>query len=117
MAKSAFRKSPRIGGGGAMPGSQSNMLKQAQKMQADMLAAQEEIEAGEFTATSGGGAVTAKVSGNKTLLDLTISKEAIDPEDSEMLADLVISAVNAAIGQAEAAMEAAMGKFGGIPGF
>ncbi|MDR0937309.1 MAG: YbaB/EbfC family nucleoid-associated protein [Oscillospiraceae bacterium] len=113
MAKSAFRKSPRIGGGGAMPGSQSNMLKQAQKMQADMLAAQEAVEAAEYSATSGGGAVTAKVSGKKTLLDLTIAKEAIDPEDSEMLVDLIISAVNSAVEQADNAMDNEMGKFSG----
>ncbi|MDR0858583.1 MAG: YbaB/EbfC family nucleoid-associated protein [Oscillospiraceae bacterium] len=124
MAKSAFRKSPRIGGGGSggggMPGNQSNMLRQAQKMQADMLAAQEDVEAAEYSATSGGGVVSAKVSGKKLLLDLTIDKEAIDPEDSEMLVDLIISAVNSASGQADAAMEEAMGKFSGglgIPGF
>ena len=84
--------------GGRFPGggNMNQLIKQAQKMQAQMQKAQDEIEVAEFEATVGGGAVTAKVSGKKTLLDLKISPEAVDPDDVEMLQDLIVAAVNAA---------------------
>ena len=79
-----------IGGmGGGM-----NMIKQAQKMQQDMLKAQEELEAKEYEATAGGGVVTARVSGRKELVGVTIDPDAVDPDDVEMLQDLIVAAVN-----------------------
>ena len=114
MAKSAFRGSPRTGASG---GGQSAMLKQAQKMQEEMLKAQEEVEGTEFEASAGGGVVTAKVSGKKELMSLTISPEAVDPEDTEMLQDLVVAAVNEALRKADSAMGDKMGMLtGGLGG-
>ncbi|MDR2421280.1 MAG: YbaB/EbfC family nucleoid-associated protein [Oscillospiraceae bacterium] len=97
MAKSAFRGTP-SGGGMNM-----NMIKQAQKMQTELLRAQSEIEEREFTARSGGGAVTATVSGKRELLRLEISPDAVDPEDVEILSDMVVAAVNEAMRAAESA--------------
>jgi hypothetical protein len=82
-------------------------------MQQDMLAAQTDIEAREFTATAGGGAVTAVASGSRVLLSLTVSPDAIDPDDAEMLQDLIIAAVNEALKAAEDAMSSAMQRFTG----
>ncbi|MDR2361040.1 MAG: YbaB/EbfC family nucleoid-associated protein [Oscillospiraceae bacterium] len=114
MAKSAFRGSPRPNFGGS--GGQ-NMMKQVQKMQEDMAKAQEEVEASNYSAAAGGGAVTATVSGKKELITLDISPDAIDPEDAEMLRDMIIAAVNEALRKAEAAMSDAVGKFtGGLGG-
>ena len=76
------------------------MMKQAQKLQADMLKKQEELEKMEFTASAGGGAVTVTVAG-KQVTALKLSPEAVDPEDVEMLADLVMTAVNDALRQSE----------------
>ena len=78
------------------------------EMQAKMTAAQDEVEAREFTASVGGGVVEAKVNGKKEVLALTIKPEAVDPEDVEMLQDLVVSAVNEALRQANDAMEQSM---------
>ncbi len=97
----------------------NDMLKQAQQMQVDMQQAQEELEQREFSATSGGGMVTAVVSGKKEIVSLTIAPDAVDPDDVEMLQDLVISAVNEAIRQAEATSNAEMEKITGglnLPG-
>jgi DNA-binding YbaB/EbfC family protein len=80
-----------------------NMIKQAQKMQTELLRAQSEIEEREFTARSGGGAVTATVSGKRELLRLEISPDAVDPEDVEILSDMVVAAVNEAMRAAESA--------------
>lgn len=80
--------------GGMGGGMNMNMLKQAQKMQQDMLKAQEELEAKEYEATAGGGVVTARVSGKKELIGITIDPDAVDPEDVEMLQDLIVAAVN-----------------------
>ncbi|MEG1461316.1 MAG: YbaB/EbfC family nucleoid-associated protein, partial [Oscillospiraceae bacterium] len=97
MAKGGFH-------GGAMGGGMNmNMMKQAQKMQQDMLKMQEELEKAEYTAKAGGGVVTAVVSGKKELTLLTIDPEAVDPEDVEMLQDMVVAAVNEALRMAEAA--------------
>ena len=108
MAKSGFR-----GGsyGGGM--NQMNMVKQAQKMQQEMLKMQEELEAKEFEAKAGGGVVTAVVSGKRELVRLTIDPEAVDPEDVEMLQDMVVAAVNEALRAAENAANANMSKLTG----
>ena len=82
------------GMGGMGGGNMNNMIRQAQKMQQDMLKAQEELEAKEYEATAGGGAVTARVSGKKELAGITIDPDAVDPEDVEMLQDLIVAAVN-----------------------
>ncbi|MBR6811915.1 MAG: YbaB/EbfC family nucleoid-associated protein [Oscillospiraceae bacterium] len=99
--------------GGAMGGMNANMIKQAQKMQQDMMRMQEEIEQKTFEASAGGGMVKAVVSGKRELTDLVIDPEAVDPEDVEMLQDTVIAAVNEAMRSAEQAMEQAMSKFTG----
>ncbi len=86
-----------MGGG---PGNMQAMLRQAQKMQEDVAAKQAELEEREYTATAGGGMVTAVVDGKHLLKNLTIDPEAVDPDDVEMLADLVTAAVNEAIRKA-----------------
>ena len=83
--------------GGMMPGNMNNILKQAQKMQENMQKMQEELESKELEASVGGGAVTVKVNGKKEVLDITIKPEVVDPDDIEMLQDLVLSAVNQAL--------------------
>ena len=88
---------------------QAEMQQKIQQMQEQMTAAQEAVEAQIFTASVGGGVVEAKVSGKKEVLSVTIKPEAVDPEDVEMLQDLVISAVNEALRQADEAMEQSMG--------
>ncbi|MBQ4618044.1 MAG: YbaB/EbfC family nucleoid-associated protein [Clostridia bacterium] len=84
-------------GVGKGPGNMQAMLRQAQKMQEDVQAKQAELEEREFTATVGGGMVTAVVDGKHLIKSLTISPEAVDPDDVEMLTDLVTAAVNEAI--------------------
>ncbi len=96
MAKGGFRGMP----GGGM--NQMAMMKQAQKMQQEMLRMQEEIENKEYSATAGGAMVTAIVNGKHQLLSLTIQPEAVDPDDVEMLQDMVIAAVNEALRAADA---------------
>ena len=88
---------------------QAELQQKIAQMQERMNAAQEEVEATEFTATVGGGAVEAKVNGKKEIVALTIKPELVDPEDVEMLQDLVVSAVNEAIRQADEAMEKSVG--------
>ncbi len=107
MAKGGFRGGP-MGGGMNM-----NMIKQAQKMQQDMLKMQEELENAEYSATAGGGVVTAVVSGKKELMSLTIDPEAVDPEDVEMLQDMVVAAVNEALRKAESSANEGMAKLTG----
>lgn len=87
---------------------QAAMQQQLMKMQEDMASKQKEVEEKSFTASVGGGAVSATVNGKKELTALTIKPEAADPEDVEMLQDMVISAVNEALRQAEDAMSASM---------
>ena len=82
------------GMGGMGGGMNMNMIKQAQKMQQDMLKAQEELESKEYTAAAGGGVVTAVVSGRRELVSVAIDPEAVDPDDVEMLQDLIVAAVN-----------------------
>ena len=106
-------------GMGRGPGNMQSMLRQAQKMQEDMAKLQEELDAREYTARSGGGAVTAVVDGKHRLKTLEIQPEVVDPEDTEMLADLVIAAVNEAVRQAAETCEAEMSKVTGgmnLPG-
>ena len=99
---------------GGFGGSQGQMMRQQQmqqkimQMQQQMAKAQEDVENSEFTASVGGGAVTAVASGKKQLVSLTVKPEVVDPEDMEMLQDLVISAVNEALRQADEAMENSM---------
>ena len=94
---------------------QAEMQQRIAEMQAAMTSAQENVEAQEFTASVGGGVVEAKVNGKKEVLSVTIKPEAVDPEDVEMLQDLVVSAVNEALRQAGEAMEKGMsGVTGGL---
>ena len=95
MAKGGFRGMP-----GGM--NQAAMMKQAQKMQQEMLRMQEEMENKTYTAAAGGGMVTAEVSGKHQVVSLNIKEEAVDPEDVEMLQDMIIAAVNEAMRAAEA---------------
>jgi len=107
MAKGGFRGG--YGGGGI----NMNMMRQAQKMQQDMLKMQSEVEEKEFSAAAGGGAVTAVVSGKREVKSITIQPDAVDPEDVEMLQDLVVAAVNEALRKAETAMSENMSKLTG----
>ena len=101
------------GMGMGMPGLNMDMIKQAQKMQADMERTQAELQEKEYTATAGGGVVSATVDGKHTLKALTIDPEAVDPEDVEMLQDMVIAAVNEAVRAAMEDMSSIMGKITG----
>ena len=94
MAKGGFRGMP-----GGM--NQAAMMKQVQKMQQDVLRMQEEMESKTYTATSGGGMVKAEVSGKNELVNLEINPEAVDPDDVDMLQDMIIAAVNEALRTAE----------------
>ena len=107
MAKGGYRGGP-MGGGVNM-----NMIRQAQKMQQEMLKMQAEMETKEYSATAGGGVVSAAVNGKHELLRLSIDPEAVDPEDVEMLQDMVIAAVNEAMRKAEADATANMSKLTG----
>ncbi len=99
--------------GGAMPGNMNNLMKQAQRMQRQMEEGQKELETKEFTAASGGGAVEVTVSGKKELVKVKLSEEVVDPEDIEMLQDLIVAAANEALRKAEEANEALMGRMAG----
>jgi len=94
MAKGGFRGMP-----GGM--NQAAMMKQVQKMQQDMIRMQEEMESKTYTASAGGGMVKAEVSGKNELVNLEINPEAVDPDDVDMLQDMVIAAVNEALRAAE----------------
>lgn len=107
-------KRPSFGGGGGMAGGgMGSMLAKAQKMQADMAAAQAEVEASEVEASAGGGVVTVRATGAKKILSVKISPDAVDPDDVEMLEDLVTAAVNEALSKADEMMQQ---KMGGITG-
>ena len=88
------------GMGGMGGGNMNNMIRQAQKMQQDMLKAQEELESKTYEAAAGGGVVSAAVSGKKELVSVTIDPEAVDPDEVEMLQDLIVAAVNEALRKA-----------------
>ena len=97
-----------------------NLARQAQKLQQQMAKMQEELEAREYEASAGGGMVTVKVSGKKELISIEIKPEAVDPDDVEMLQDLVLAAVNEALRTANETTEREMGKLTGglnMPGF
>ena len=99
---------------------QAELQQKIAAMQEKMTEAQDAVEAQEFTASVGGGVVEAKVNGKKVVLSVTIKPEAVDPEDVEILQDLVISAVNEALRQADEAMNSSMQTFTGglnLPGF
>ena len=99
--------------GGGMPGNMSNLMKQAQRMQRQMEESQKELETKEFTAKSGGGAVEVTVTGKKEVTKVKLSEEVVDPDDVEMLEDLVMAAANEALRMAEEANNEAMSKMTG----
>ena len=105
MAKNGFR--------GGLPGNQANMMKQAQRMQENMQKKQEELNAREFSAASGGGMVKVTVNGAKEVLSVEIDPQCVDPDDVEMLQDLVLSAVNGALKEAASTVEQEMGRLTG----
>ncbi len=101
---------------GGMPNmnmNMNNMLKQAQKMQAQVQKIQEDFEKEEFDASAGGGAVEVKINGKLELLSVNIKPEVVDPEDIDMLSDLILAAVNEAIRKTESAKEAALSRVTG----
>ena len=102
-----------MGGFGGM--NINNLMKEAKKMQADLEKSQEELQAKEFEATSGGGAISVKVGGNKEIKEINISKDVVDPDDVEMLQDLIVTCLNQAFKQVDDAQAASMGKYN-IPG-
>lgn len=112
MAKGGFP-------GGMGGGNMNNLLKQAQKLQKQMEKMQEELEDKSFEATVGGGAITATVNGKRELLKIKIKEEVVDPDDVEMLEDLILTAVNEAMKRAEEETSTEMNKLTGgmnIPG-
>ena len=103
--------------GGGMPGNMANLMKQAQKMQKQMEEQAKEMEEKSFTATAGGGAVEVTVSGKKEVQKVKLQEEAVDPDDIEMLEDLIMAATNEALRKAEEASAANMAKLtGGLGG-
>ena len=103
--------------GGAMPGNMNNLMKQAQRMQRQMEEKQQELETKEFTAAAGGGAVSVTVSGKKEITAVKLSPEVVDPDDIEMLQDLIVAAANEALRQMEAANAEVMNSLtGGLGG-
>jgi DNA-binding YbaB/EbfC family protein len=102
---------------GAMPGNMNNLMKQAQKMQRQMEETTKTLEDKAYTATSGGGAVSVTVSGKKEVISVKLSQEVVDPEDIEMLEDLIMAATNEAFRQMEEENSSAMAKLtGGLGG-
>ncbi len=102
---------------GGMPGNMNNIMKQAQKMQRQMEETTKELESKEYTASAGGGAVSVTVSGKKEVTAVKIAPDAVDPDDVEMLEDLIMAAVNEAFRQMEDASSSAMSKLtGGLGG-
>ena len=103
--------------GGAMPGNMINLMKQAQRMQRQMEEGQKELETKEFTAAAGGGAVEVTVTGKKEVVKVKLSEEVVDPEDIEMLQDLIVAATNEALRKAEEENAAMMNRMtGGLGG-
>lgn len=102
-----------MGGFGGM--NLGNIMKQAKKMQEDMAKSQEELSQKEFEATAGGGAVSVKVSGDKLVKEIKLQKEVVDPDDVEMLEDLVLTCVNEALRKVNEAQASELGKYN-IPG-
>ena len=106
---------------GGMPGNMNNLMKQAQKIQKQMEENQKALEEKEFTAAAGGGAVEVTISGKKEVVKVKLSEEVVDPDDIEMLEDLIVAATNEALRQVEEAAASAMSKLtgglGGLGGF
>lgn len=104
-------------GGMGMPGNMNNLMKQAQRMQRQMEESQKELENKEYTAAAGGGAVEVTVSGKKEVLKVKLSEEVVDPDDIEMLEDLIVAATNQALRAMEEDSASAMSKLtGGMGG-
>ena len=99
--------------GGGMPGNMNNLMKQAQRMQRQMEESQKEVEAKEFTAKAGGGAVEVTVTVKKEITKVKLSEEVVDPDDIEMLEDLVMAATNEALRMADEANAEIMNKMTG----
>lgn len=99
--------------GGGMPGNMNNLMKQAQRMQRQAEENQKELESAEFTAKAGGGAVEVTITGNKEVKKVKLSQEVVDPDDIDMLEDLIMAATNEAIRMAEEASSEAMSKMTG----
>lgn len=100
-----------------MPGNMANLMKQAQKMQRQMEEQAKELESKEFTATAGGGAVTVTVTGKREVTGVKLDPEAVDPDDVEMLEDLIVAAVNEAMRKVDEESGSAMSKLtGGLGG-
>ena len=104
---------PGMGGFGGMNINQ--LMKEAKKMQADMEKSQEELSSQEFEATAGGGAVSVKVAGDKTIKEIKLQKDVVDPDDVEMLQDLILTCVNEALRKVDSAQAQSLGKYN-IPG-
>ncbi len=104
--------------GGMMPGNMNNLMKQAQKMQAEMQAQQEALEQKEFTASTGGGAVTVTMTGKRELKSVVLTPEVVDPDDIEMLQDLIVAAINEVTKkideESQAGLSRLTGGFGGL---
>ena len=101
-----------------MPGNMNNLMKQAQKMQRQREEAAKELEEKEFTGTAGGGAVTVTVTGKKVVKSVKLSEEVVDPDDIEMLEDLIVAGINEAFTQVDAFSAKSMGGItGGMGGF
>ena len=104
-------------GGMGMPGNMNNLMKQAQKMQKQMEETTKELEEQEVTATAGGGAVSVTVSGKKEVTAVKLEPEVVDPDDIEMLEDLIVAATNEALRKIEEISQAKMAKItGGLGG-
>lgn len=101
------------GGGGF--GNMQNLMRQAQKMQSEMLAKQEEVQKKEIETSAGGGAVVVKATGGKVIKEIIIKEEVVDRDDVEMLQDLILTAVNEALSKADDMMQQEMGQYN-IPG-
>ena len=102
-----------MGGFGGM--NINNLMKEAKKMQADLEKSQAELALKEFESTAGGGAVSVKVTGEKVVKEITLKPEVVDPDDVEMLQDLILTCVNDALKKVDSAQAASIGKFN-IPG-
>ena len=103
--------------GGMMPGNMNNLMKQAQKMQRQMEENQKALQEKEFTASAGGGAVEVTISGKKEVTKVKLAEEVVDPEDIEMLEDLIMAATNEALHKVEEESAAVMSKLtGGLGG-
>ena len=102
---------------GGRPGNMNNLMKQAQRMQRQMEETTKELEEKEYSASAGGGAVTVTVSGKKEVLSVKLAEEVVDPDDIEMLQDLIVAATNEALRKMEEESQAAMSKLtGGLGG-